>query len=66
MTVSCPACGAESFRLEREEDPQRYDGAGFAVFCSDCGNATAQVVARTLDARLQADDDQVSLSGWSE
>jgi len=66
MTVACPACGSESFRLEREEDPQRYDGAGFAVFCDDCRNATAKVVARTLDRRLQRVDDQAGLAGWSE
>lgn len=63
MTVSCPACGSESFRVEREDG---YGDAGLAVYCSDCGNATAQVVARTLDQRLQRDADQAGLSGWSE
>jgi len=65
MTVSCPACGSETFRVERESG-DRFDGAGFAVFCSECDNATAQVVARTLDARLQTDDEQAGLFGWDE
>lgn len=56
MTVECPACGSEEFALRRESG---YDGAGFAIFCSGCGNATAQVVARTLDGRLQREESQL-------
>jgi len=61
VTVACPACGAETFRLEREEG---HGDAGFGVFCADCGNATAQVVARTLDERLQRDESQSGLGSY--
>jgi len=53
MTVECPACGSVAFRLRREVG---YEGAGFEIACDDCGNLTAEVVARTLDARLQDDE----------
>jgi uncharacterized Zn finger protein len=59
--TACPACGSTEFQLYRESG---YDGAGFAIHCADCENATAQVVARTLDARLQ-DTENEQLTEWS-
>ena len=66
MTVQCPACGSEEFTLHRggEMDPGGTDS--FSVDCAECGNQTALMLARGLDARLQTDDEQAGLSGWSE
>lgn len=61
--IECPACGSSDFSLWRE---QGHGDAGFAIHCSDCDNATAQVVARTLDSRLQREDQQTGISGFQE
>jgi hypothetical protein len=53
VSVACPACGSEEFVLMR---PEALGDSEFEVLCSDCGNATAQVIAKALDARLQRED----------
>jgi hypothetical protein len=66
MTVQCPACGSESFRLVRGGDGDPTGSDGFAVFCSECDNATGLMVARTLDSRLQRGEGQAGLSEFEE
>lgn len=58
--IECPDCGSETFEIQREAG---YGDAGLALLCSDCGNSTAQAVARTLDVRLQKEDGQRSFGG---
>lgn len=59
--IECPACGSEEFALVRNEE---NGDAGFDVHCADCENATAVVVAKSLDARLQREQDH-ALGEWS-
>ena len=66
MTVQCPECGSEEFTLLRGGDMDPGGTDAFAVDCAECDNQTAVVVAQGLDERLQIDDEQEVLSGWSE
>lgn len=56
--MKCPACGSEEFRLVRND---RHMDAGIDVYCAGCENATAEVIAKTLDQRLQRDRGQLGL-----
>lgn len=59
--IECPACDSSEFTLSRNEE---NGDAGLDVHCADCENATAIVVAKRLDARLQRESDH-SLGEWS-